>query len=80
MAKQTYEEIKEKAADVKVKTNVEKSKVMEMRTKGRLGQNWNTGNDNIEVVQEFNYLGNKVNDNKAMMQEIRNKILKCSRL
>lgn len=46
-------------------------------------QKLNTGNDNIEVVQEFNYLSSKVNNNNDTIHMIRNRILKgnsCVRL
>ncbi|KAF2890078.1 hypothetical protein ILUMI_16096 [Ignelater luminosus] len=65
-----YEELKQKSTKIVLEINVSKTKVMEIKTRARLGQNCTIDNDNIEVVREFTYLGSNLNTNNDITQEI----------
>lgn len=53
--------------DIGLNINVEKPKAMEMKMRRRIGRNWSTRDDNIQVGQDF-YLNDNVNNNCYMTQ------------
>lgn len=76
--KGSYETLKEKAREMGLEINVSKTKGMAIRMRSP-GQNWTIGDDNIEIVDEFTYLGSKLNNKNTFEQEIRHRITKGNR-
>lgn len=74
--RENYETLKEKGKNVGLDINITKTKAMENKTERRIGQNWSIGDDNIEVVEDFSYLGSIINNENNMAQEIRHRLIK----
>lgn len=75
--KEGFLELEEKARQMGLRVNEEKTKFLKMTegARGRIRQNITLGDFNFEAVQSFKYLGSVVNENNDIEEEIRTRIL-----
>jgi len=65
-----YGELKERAKEVGLIINVEKTKAMVQSRRPGKGGIWTVGDHKIEMVRRFKYLGMVINDTNDEMEEI----------
>ena len=70
-----YGELKQRANEVGLIINVEKTKAMVQSRRPGKGGRWTVGDHKIEMVRRFRHLGTVVNDTNDEMEEIRARIL-----
>ena len=74
-----YGELGERAKEVGLIINVEKTKaVVQSRWPGK-GGTWAVGDPKIEMVRRFKYLGTVINDTNDETEEIRARILAANK-
>jgi hypothetical protein len=74
-----YEELKERAKEVGLVINEEKTKAMVQSRRPGKGRILTVGDHNIEMVGRFKYLGTIINDTNDEMEEIRARILAANK-
>lgn len=82
-AKEAFIAIEKESATMGLSVNYNKTKAMAVssrnETRRRVGQNLTIGNDNVEVVKNFNYLGSTITDGDDTSAEIGRRILLANR-